>query len=73
MFFGVSKLYYSSASKIEYVSDGSEMIFLDANGKPWKRGKSISWHQQRIFKGCSSEAEGVKPENIPFGNGMTKY
>jgi len=60
---------YSSA-RDEYVSDGSEMIFLDANENPFENGVNrYPDPQQRILKAVLAKQKGVKPENILFGNG----
>ncbi|WP_047415145.1 histidinol-phosphate transaminase [Cellulophaga sp. Hel_I_12] len=60
---------YSSA-RDEYVSDGSEMIFLDANENPFENGVNrYPDPQQRNLKAVLAKQKGVKPENILFGNG----
>ncbi|NER11232.1 histidinol-phosphate aminotransferase [Muriicola jejuensis] len=60
---------YSSA-RDEYVSDGSEKIFLDANENPF--GDGINRYpdpQQRILKSQLAERKGVSPDQILLGNG----
>ena len=60
---------YSSA-RDEYVSDGSEMVFLDANENPFENGVNrYPDPQQRSLKEVLSQQKGVKPSNILFGNG----
>tara|TARA_R110002051_G_scaffold130577_2_gene204428 strand:+ start:36993 stop:38045 length:1053 start_codon:yes stop_codon:yes gene_type:complete len=60
---------YSSA-RDEYVSDGSEMIFLDANENPFENGVNrYPDPQQRNLKAVLAKQKEVKPENILFGNG----
>lgn len=60
---------YSSA-RDEYVSDGSQMIFLDANENPFENGVNrYPDPQQRSLKSVLAEQKGVKPDNILFGNG----
>jgi histidinol-phosphate aminotransferase len=60
---------YSSA-RDEYVSDGSQMIFLDANENPFENGVNrYPDPQQRNLKSVLAKQKGVKPENILFGNG----
>ncbi len=60
---------YSSA-RDEYVSDGSEMIFLDANENPFENGVNrYPDPQQRSLKGVLADHRGVNTENILLGNG----
>ena len=60
---------YSSA-RDEYVSDGSEMVFLDANENPFENGVNrYPDPQQRSLKEALAQQKGVKPSNILFGNG----
>ncbi|SMC73949.1 histidinol-phosphate transaminase [Cellulophaga tyrosinoxydans] len=60
---------YSSA-RDEYVSDGSEMVFLDANENPFENGVNrYPDPQQRSLKEVLAQQKGVKPSNILFGNG----
>ncbi len=60
---------YSSA-RDEYVSDGSAMVFLDANENPFENGVNrYPDPQQRSLKAVLAEQKGVKPENILLGNG----
>ncbi len=60
---------YSSA-RDEYVSDGSEMIFLDANENPYENGVNrYPDPQQRNLKAVLAEQKGVSVENILLGNG----
>ncbi len=60
---------YSSA-RDEYVSDGSEMIFLDANENPFQNGVNrYPDPQQRSLKSVLAQQKGVRQENILLGNG----
>lgn len=60
---------YSSA-RDEYVSDGSEMIFLDANENPYENGVNrYPDPQQRSLKAVLAEQNGVSTKNILLGNG----
>ncbi len=60
---------YSSA-RDEYVSDGSAMVFLDANENPFENGVNrYPDPQQRNLKAILAEQKSVKPENILLGNG----
>ncbi|MFD2562063.1 histidinol-phosphate transaminase [Aquimarina rubra] len=60
---------YSSA-RDEYVSDGSEMIFLDANENPYDNGVNrYPDPQQRSLKSVLVSQKGVSPQNILLGNG----
>ncbi len=60
---------YSSA-RDEYVSDGSEMIFLDANENPFENGLNrYPDPQQRSLKTLLSEEKKVSEKNILLGNG----
>ncbi|AWX46043.1 Histidinol-phosphate transaminase [Flagellimonas maritima] len=60
---------YSSA-RDEYVSDGSEMIFLDANENPFENGLNrYPDPQQRSLKTLLSEEKQVSEKNILLGNG----
>jgi histidinol-phosphate aminotransferase len=60
---------YSSA-RDEYVSDGSTMVFLDANENPFENGVNrYPDPQQRGLKAILAEQKGVKEENILLGNG----
>lgn len=60
---------YSSA-RDEYVSDGSEMIFLDANENPFENGVNrYPDPQQRNLKSVLAKQKGVATENILLGNG----
>lgn len=60
---------YSSA-RDEYVSDGSEMIFLDANENPFNNGVNrYPDPQQRNLKALLAEQRGVAVENLLLGNG----
>ena len=60
---------YSSA-RDEYVSDGSEMIFLDANENPFENGVNrYPDPQQRNLKAILAKQKGVEAENILLGNG----
>jgi histidinol-phosphate aminotransferase len=60
---------YSSA-RDEYVSDGTQMIFLDANENPFDNGVNrYPDPQQRDLKAVLSEQKGVSVKNILLGNG----
>ena len=60
---------YSSA-RDEYVSDGSEMIFLDANENPFENGVNrYPDPYQRSLKSLLSEQKGISEANILLGNG----
>ncbi len=60
---------YSSA-RDEYVSDGSKMVFLDANENPFENGVNrYPDPQQRNLKAVLAEQKGVLIENILLGNG----
>ena len=60
---------YSSA-RDEYVSDGTQMIFLDANENPFNNGVNrYPDPQQRDLKAVLSEQKGVSVKNILLGNG----
>ncbi|WP_435181728.1 histidinol-phosphate transaminase [Cellulophaga omnivescoria] len=60
---------YSSA-RDEYVSDGTEMIFLDANENPYQNGVNrYPDPQQRSLKSILAEQKGIKSENLLLGNG----
>ncbi len=60
---------YSSA-RDEYISDGSEMVFLDANENPYENGVNrYPDPQQRSLKTVLANQKGVDTENILLGNG----
>ncbi|APQ18902.1 histidinol-phosphate transaminase [Maribacter hydrothermalis] len=60
---------YSSARN-EYVSDGSTMVFLDANENPFENGVNrYPDPQQRGLKAILAEQKDIKEENILLGNG----
>ncbi|MBU3025773.1 histidinol-phosphate transaminase [Zobellia galactanivorans] len=60
---------YSSA-RDEYVSDGSQMVFLDANENPFENGVNrYPDPQQRGLKSVLAEQKGITAENILLGNG----
>ena len=60
---------YSSA-RDEYVSDGSEMIFLDANENPFQNGVNrYPDPQQRSLKSVLAAQKGISETNILLGNG----
>ncbi len=60
---------YSSA-RDEYVSDGSQMIFLDANENPYENGVNrYPDPHQRNLKSVLAEQRNVKAEQILLGNG----
>lgn len=60
---------YSSA-RDEYVSDGTEMIFLDANENPFENDVNrYPDPQQRSLKAVLANQKGVPSENLLLGNG----
>jgi len=60
---------YSSA-RDEYVSDGSEMVFLDANENPFDNGVNrYPDPQQRSLKSVLAEQKKVDSKKILLGNG----
>ena len=60
---------YSSA-RDEYVSDGTQMIFLDANENPFENGVNrYPDPQQRDLKVVLAEQKGVNVKNMLLGNG----
>ena len=60
---------YSSA-RDEYVSDGSEMVFLDANENPFENGVNrYPDPQQRSLKAVLADQKNIDSENILLGNG----
>ena len=62
------KPYFSARD--EYVSDGSEMVFLDANENPFEN--SVNRYpdpQQRSLKAVLAKQRGIDVENILLGNG----
>ena len=60
---------YSSA-RDEYVSDGTSMIFLDANENPYENGVNrYPDPQQRSLKKVLGEQKGISERNILLGNG----
>ena len=60
---------YSSA-RDEYVSDGSEMIFLDANENPFENGVNrYPDPQQRSLKAVLASQKGIDAAHILLGNG----
>lgn len=60
---------YSSA-RDEYLSDSSEMVFLDANENPFENGVNrYPDPQQRSLKAVLAGQKGVEAENILLGNG----
>jgi histidinol-phosphate aminotransferase len=60
---------YSSA-RDEYVSDGTQMIFLDANENPFDNGVNrYPDPQQRDLKAVLSGQKGVSVKNMLLGNG----
>ena len=60
---------YSSA-RDEYVSDGSEMVFLDANENPFENGVNrYPDPHQRTLKSVLAEQRNVDTEQILLGNG----
>ncbi len=66
----VKRLKPYSSARDEYVSDGSEMIFLDANENPYENGVNrYPDPQQRSLKSVLASQKGVSPQNILLGNG----
>ncbi|MAU16087.1 MAG: histidinol-phosphate transaminase [Muricauda sp.] len=66
----VSVLQPYSSARDEYVSDGSEMIFLDANENPFDNGVNrYPDPYQRSLKSLLAEQKEVSPNQILFGNG----
>ncbi|WP_422351442.1 histidinol-phosphate transaminase [Flagellimonas sp.] len=60
---------YSSA-RDEYVSDGSAMVFLDANENPFENGVNrYPDPHQRSLKALLSDQKGVSEQGILLGNG----
>ncbi|KJD36063.1 histidinol phosphate aminotransferase [Tamlana sedimentorum] len=60
---------YSSA-RDEYVSDGSKMIFLDANENPFENGVNrYPDPLQRSLKAVLADQKNVSPNQILLGNG----
>ena len=60
---------YSSA-RDEYVSDGSEMVFLDANENPFDNGVNrYPDPQQRSLKSVLAEQKKIDAKKILLGNG----
>lgn len=60
---------YSSA-RDEYVSDGSQMIFLDANENPFQNGVNrYPDPQQRSLKSVLAGQKGISEAHILLGNG----
>jgi histidinol-phosphate aminotransferase len=66
----VSKMKPYSSARDEYVSDGSEKIFLDANENPFENGVNrYPDPQQRSLKKLLAQAKGVDEKQILLGNG----
>ncbi|MFS4415235.1 histidinol-phosphate transaminase [Maribacter sp. 2307ULW6-5] len=60
---------YSSA-RDEYVSDGSKMVFLDANENPYDNGVNrYPDPKQRNLKGLLAQRKGITEANLLLGNG----
>src|SRR5690606_33686156 len=60
---------YSSA-RDEYVSDGSQMVFLDANENPYENGVNrYPDPHQRSLKEVLASRKGVGPDRLLLGNG----
>lgn len=60
---------YSSA-RDEYVSDGSQMVFLDANENPFENGVNrYPDPHQRSLKEVLAEQKGVRADQLLLGNG----
>jgi histidinol-phosphate aminotransferase len=66
----VLKLQPYSSARDEYVSDGSEMLFLDANENPFDNGVNrYPDPYQRSLKSLLAEQKGVSESQILLGNG----
>ncbi len=66
----VLKLQPYSSARDEYVSDGSEMIFLDANENPFDNGVNrYPDPYQRSLKSLLAEQKGLSERQILLGNG----
>ncbi|MBR9854619.1 MAG: histidinol-phosphate transaminase [Algicola sp.] len=66
----VQKLQPYSSARDEYVSDGSEMLFLDANENPFDNGVNrYPDPYQRSLKSLLAEQKGVSESQILLGNG----
>jgi len=66
----VAKLKPYSSARDEYVSDGTEMIFLDANENPYENGVNrYPDPQQRILKQELAKIKGVNANQLLLGNG----
>ena len=66
----VRKLQPYSSARDEYVSDGSEMIFLDANENPFDNGVNrYPDPYQRSLKSLLAEQKEVSESQILLGNG----
>ena len=66
----VRKLQPYSSARDEYVSDGSEMLFLDANENPFDNGVNrYPDPYQRSLKSLLAEQKGVLERQILLGNG----
>ncbi|MBT8302807.1 MAG: histidinol-phosphate transaminase [Maribacter sp.] len=60
---------YSSA-RDEYISDGTDMVFLDANENPFDNGVNrYPDPQQRSLKVVLAQQKGVSADNLLLGNG----
>ena len=66
----VRKLQPYSSARDEYVSDGSEMLFLDANENPFDNGVNrYPDPYQRSLKSVLAKQKGVSESQILLGNG----
>ncbi|MCF4101506.1 histidinol-phosphate transaminase [Gillisia sp. M10.2A] len=66
----VAKLKPYSSARDEYTSNGSKMVFLDANENPFENGVNrYPDPQQRNLKQRLGEVKGISTENILLGNG----
>lgn len=66
----VLKLQPYSSARDEYVSDGSEMIFLDANENPFDNGVNrYPDPYQRSLKSLLAKQKGVSENQVLLGNG----
>ncbi|NVN18175.1 histidinol-phosphate transaminase [Muricauda sp. HICW] len=66
----VQKLQPYSSARDEYVSDGSEMIFLDANENPYDNGVNrYPDPYQRSLKSVLADQKSISENQILLGNG----
>jgi len=66
----VKRLKPYSSARDEYVSDGSQMVFLDANENPFENGVNrYPDPQQRSLKSVLAEQKQINSKNLLLGNG----